>query len=76
MYGPRLLVGALLCSLAYASILDTILAAFESAVDCGSCHVLLVALNGLADLGNSTFVDVLTTVCKDLKVSTPFLSRY
>ena len=52
------------------SILDKILAAFEGAVDCGSCHALLVPLQALAFLGDSAFVDTFVALCRTLKVST------
>jgi len=63
------LVLFLLPSFISATLVDDILAAFEAAVDCPSCHALLDALADLADLGDDTFVDVLTTICQDLKVS-------
>jgi hypothetical protein len=53
---------------AAGSILDDILAAFKHAVDCGSCHALLVPLKALAELGDSAFVDTIVTLCKTVKV--------
>ena len=45
------------------------LTAFENAVDCESCHALLVPLQALAVLGNSAFVDTIVALCETLKVS-------
>ncbi|KAL1967104.1 hypothetical protein VTN77DRAFT_3628 [Rasamsonia byssochlamydoides] len=45
---------------------STIISDLESAVDCAGCEALLVVLQGLAHLGNSDFVDVITTVCIDI----------
>ena len=59
-----------LASCTAGSLLDEVLTAFEHAVDCGSCHALLVPLKALALLGDSTFVDTLVTVCQTLKVGT------
>jgi sphingomyelin phosphodiesterase len=52
------------------SPLDEILTALGNAVDCGSCHALLVPLQVLALLGDSAFVDTIITLCHKLKVST------
>jgi sphingomyelin phosphodiesterase len=57
-----------LSSCAAGSLLDEILAALKNAVDCGSCHSLLVPLKVLALLGDSVFVDTMVTVCETLKV--------
>ena len=60
----------LLTLCAAGSLLDDILTAFEKAVDCGSCHALLVLLQSLALLGDNAFVGGIVTLCKTLKVST------
>lgn len=52
-----------------ASLLDDILEAFEQAVDCVSCHSLLVSLQALADLGDTLFSDTLITICQTVKVN-------
>jgi len=59
-----------LSSCTAGSLLREILTAFENAVDCGSCHALLVLLQDLARLGDSTFVATMVTLCETLKVST------
>ncbi|TFK38175.1 Metallo-dependent phosphatase-like protein [Crucibulum laeve] len=51
-----------------ASLVDDIISAIENAVDCASCHTLLVALQGLALLGDSIFDTTIITVCKTLKI--------
>ncbi|KAF9530188.1 sphingomyelin phosphodiesterase [Crepidotus variabilis] len=51
-----------------ASFVDDILQAIENAVDCGSCHTLLAALEPVVFLGDDVFVDVLVGVCKATKV--------
>lgn len=48
----------------HASLVDDITDAITHAVDCASCHALLVSLKGLAALGNSAFSDTLAAVCK------------
>ncbi|TDL22142.1 sphingomyelin phosphodiesterase [Rickenella mellea] len=63
-----LTVFSLLATCAFGSILDTILKALESAVDCPSCHALLIPLQGLAHLGNDAFVNTFVSICKDLKL--------
>jgi hypothetical protein len=52
---------------------DGLINAFKNAVDCDSCHALLAPLKGLADLGDTLFVETLTTTCKVLKVRSPVL---
>ncbi|KIM91286.1 hypothetical protein PILCRDRAFT_507 [Piloderma croceum F 1598] len=49
-------------------LLAETLTAFENAVDCKSCHALLVPLKALAELGNSAFVDTIVTLCETLKL--------
>lgn len=51
-----------------ASLVDDIVNAITNAVDCGSCHALLVPLAGLALLGNTAFSDTIIAVCKTLGV--------
>ncbi|RDB27900.1 putative sphingomyelin phosphodiesterase asm-3 [Hypsizygus marmoreus] len=64
-----LLALLLLCScLVYGSLIDDILDAIEKAVDCGSCHALLLPLGGLALLGDSAFSGTVTAICKVLKI--------
>ncbi|KAF9467960.1 sphingomyelin phosphodiesterase [Collybia nuda] len=53
---------------ATCSLVDDIVDAIENAVDCGSCHALLVPLAGLALLGDSAFSSTITAVCKSLGV--------
>jgi len=65
----------ILASFASGSLVDDILRAFENAVDCVSCHALLVTLEGLVVFGDGVFVDVFTTICKDLKVTHSFSCR-
>ncbi|KDR79984.1 hypothetical protein GALMADRAFT_242166 [Galerina marginata CBS 339.88] len=62
--------GALLLTFALytqASIVGDIITAIEQAVDCASCHTLLVLLQGVAILGDTTFSNALVTVCQTLK---------
>ncbi|KAJ7717036.1 Metallo-dependent phosphatase-like protein [Mycena metata] len=56
--------------LSFASALkpDGLISAFKNAVDCDSCHALLVPLKGLAELGDSAFVKTMVEVCKVLKL--------
>ncbi|KAF9007913.1 sphingomyelin phosphodiesterase [Cyathus striatus] len=51
-----------------ASLVDDIINAIKNAVDCTSCHTLLVALQGVAILGNSVFDSTGIAICKTLKV--------
>ncbi|KXN83061.1 Sphingomyelin phosphodiesterase [Leucoagaricus sp. SymC.cos] len=48
----------------HASLVDDIVTALTQAVDCDSCHALLIPLKGLAALGNSAFSDTMAAVCK------------
>ncbi|KAJ3556752.1 hypothetical protein NP233_g11907 [Leucocoprinus birnbaumii] len=50
----------------HASLVDDIANAISQAVDCGSCHALLVPMKGLAELGNSVFSDTMAAVCKSI----------
>ncbi|KAK7044498.1 Metallo-dependent phosphatase-like protein [Favolaschia claudopus] len=65
-----LLSWILLPGLAYAVNLKPIdlVQGFKNAVDCDSCHALLVPLKALAELGDSTFVQTLSATCKILKL--------
>jgi len=65
----RLVFLASLCFVAYASIVDDIITAIEQAVDCASCHTLVVLLKGVSILGDNTFSSSLIAVCKALGVS-------
>ncbi|KAJ7255864.1 sphingomyelin phosphodiesterase [Mycena haematopus] len=47
---------------------DDIINGLKQAVDCDSCQALLVPLKGLAELGDSTFVNTLIATCKALKL--------
>ncbi|KAJ7185376.1 sphingomyelin phosphodiesterase [Mycena filopes] len=47
---------------------DDLISGLKNAVDCDSCHALLVPLKGLAELGDSAFVKTLVTTCKVLKL--------
>jgi hypothetical protein len=47
---------------------DDIIDGLKNAVDCDSCHSLLVPLKTLAELGDSAFVQTLTATCKVFKV--------
>ena len=57
-----------LTSLTAASLIDEIIQAIEDAVDCASCHALFIPLKILAELGDTAFVDTVTTICQTLKV--------
>ncbi|KAI0050799.1 sphingomyelin phosphodiesterase [Auriscalpium vulgare] len=68
MFSALLLLA--LAASARPSLLSDILTAFETAVDCASCHsVLLPPLQTAAHLGNDVFVSTLTTVCQTLKLA-------
>ncbi|KII87717.1 hypothetical protein PLICRDRAFT_176497 [Plicaturopsis crispa FD-325 SS-3] len=45
----------------------SLLSALENAVDCASCHALLLPLQALAHLGNDAFVDTIVAVCQGFK---------
>ena len=62
------LIPFLLCSCVAGSLVDDVINALKDAVDCTSCHALLVSLQGIALLGDSAFVETITTVCTTLKV--------
>ncbi|KAJ7913871.1 sphingomyelin phosphodiesterase [Mycena leptocephala] len=47
---------------------DDIIDGLKNAVDCDSCHSLLVPLKTLAELGDSAFVQTLTATCKVFKL--------
>ncbi|KAJ6595566.1 Metallo-dependent phosphatase-like protein [Mycena vulgaris] len=47
---------------------DAIINGLRNAVDCDSCHALLVPLKGLAELGDPIFVKTLVETCKVLKL--------
>jgi sphingomyelin phosphodiesterase len=55
-------------TLSNADLLDDILTALKNAVDCTSCHALLIPLQQLAHMGNHAFSDTFTTICETLKV--------
>ncbi|KIJ36791.1 hypothetical protein M422DRAFT_34142 [Sphaerobolus stellatus SS14] len=57
-----------LATLGRTSLLDTILTDLETAVDCDSCQTLLVPLQTLALLGDTTFDTTFATICKTLHV--------
>ncbi|KAL9709442.1 hypothetical protein Ac2012v2_007177 [Leucoagaricus gongylophorus] len=59
-----LFVALHICESVYGSLIDDLVNAITQAVDCDSCHALLVPLKGLADLGNSAFSDSMAAVCK------------
>ncbi|KAL5350564.1 hypothetical protein ACLOAV_004133 [Pseudogymnoascus australis] len=50
------------------SVASDILDDIENAVTCAACEAVLLALKGLAHLGNDAFVNVVTDVCKLAKV--------
>lgn len=56
------------CGGTSASLVDDIVDAITHAVDCGSCHALLVPIKGLAELGDSAFSSTIIAVCKTLGV--------
>ncbi|KAJ7640733.1 Metallo-dependent phosphatase-like protein [Mycena polygramma] len=67
----RLLLPVIFLPLAFASKVsrpETIVNALKNAVDCDSCHALLVPLKGLAELGDSAFVQTLIATCKAFKL--------
>lgn len=53
---------------ARASLVDDIVDAIVDAVDCPSCHALLVPLKGVALLGDGAFSSTIIAVCKVLNV--------
>ncbi|KAF5378767.1 hypothetical protein D9615_006955 [Tricholomella constricta] len=55
----------------HGGLVDDIVNAIVKAVDCGSCHALLVPLQGLAHLGDSAFSNTFIALCKHLKVQDP-----
>jgi len=59
-------LGAVACS--SATLVDDLINALEAAVDCSSCQALLIPLQTLAFLGDSTFSQALDALCKTLKV--------
>ncbi|KAK7039634.1 Metallo-dependent phosphatase-like protein [Favolaschia claudopus] len=65
-----LLPWILLPGLTYAVNLKPIdlVQGFKNAVDCDSCHALLVPLKALAELGDSAFVQTLSATCQVLKL--------
>ncbi|KAL0959864.1 hypothetical protein HGRIS_011537 [Hohenbuehelia grisea] len=46
-----------------STLIDDVLAALNNAVDCTSCHALLVPLKALAHVGDTAFVDLFTETC-------------
>ncbi|KAF8591353.1 sphingomyelin phosphodiesterase [Ramaria rubella] len=58
-----------LLSFSKADLLDDILTALENAVDCASCHSLLVPVQTLAHQGDSNFSETFTTICQTLKLA-------
>lgn len=52
-----------------ANLIEDVANGLKNAVDCDSCHLLLIPLQGLAHLGDQIFVDSVDTVCKTFKVS-------
>jgi len=68
-WSSLLLCGVLhTCQSVYGSLIDDIVNAITQAVDCDSCHALLVPLKGLAALGNSPFSNTMAAVCKVIGV--------
>ncbi|KAM6503440.1 Metallo-dependent phosphatase-like protein [Amanita muscaria] len=69
-YRACVLFGVLFCSAlcVSASLVEDVLKALMSAVDCPSCHALLETLKLLAYLGDSTFVSTMITICKTLRL--------
>ncbi|KAF5357090.1 hypothetical protein D9756_006561 [Leucocoprinus leucothites] len=61
-----LLVALCASNSVHASLVDDIVNAITHAVDCTSCHALLVPLKGLAVLGDSAFSSTFTAVCNAL----------
>lgn len=53
---------------AYAGLVDEIVDAIANAVDCDSCHALLVPLKKVAMMSDSDFSDTLLAVCKTIGV--------
>jgi sphingomyelin phosphodiesterase len=70
-----LLVLLLFCKCVVGSVVDDMIHAFQSAVDCAGCHSLLAVLQGVAILGDSVFSNTLVGICETLRVSPAFL-RY
>lgn len=51
-----------------AGLVDEIVDAIANAVDCDSCHALLVPLKKVATMGDSELSDILSAVCKTIGV--------
>ncbi|KAF8591358.1 sphingomyelin phosphodiesterase [Ramaria rubella] len=51
-----------------ADLLDDILSSLRNAVDCESCHSLLIPLKTLANQGDNDFSETFTTICQTLKL--------
>ncbi|KAJ7185414.1 sphingomyelin phosphodiesterase [Mycena filopes] len=49
-------------------LIDDLINGFKNAVDCASCHALLVPLKLLAELGDAAFVPALVAACKVFKL--------
>ncbi|KAF7318988.1 Sphingomyelin phosphodiesterase [Mycena chlorophos] len=47
---------------------DTLIDAFKQAIDCDSCHALLVPLKALANAGDAVFVKTLVSTCQILEL--------
>ncbi|CAA7268234.1 unnamed protein product [Cyclocybe aegerita] len=59
---------SLFLAVAQASLIDDIIKAIAQALTCGSCHSLLVVLQGLALFGDKVFSETFVGVCKLLQV--------
>lgn len=67
-FKPFLVLLVVFSCVAYGSLVDDIVDAIVNAVDCASCHALLLPLQATALLGDSAFSSVIIAVCKALKV--------
>ena len=63
------LAWVLTLSVVVYGFVDDILNALEKAVDCPTCHEILVVLVPLAFLGDSAFSNTLITICKVAEVT-------
>lgn len=51
------------------NVVEDVLHGIKNAASCSACHGLMVTLKGIAELGDSALVDVVSAVCKATKVS-------
>ncbi|KII87716.1 hypothetical protein PLICRDRAFT_176496 [Plicaturopsis crispa FD-325 SS-3] len=66
--GIIILFTSSLLGLVAGSLLSDIESALENAIDCASCHALLLPLQALAHLGNDPFVGTVVAVCQTFEL--------